>query len=216
MRETRQAVLEHIKRKGNVTVSEIADLLDISPVTVRHHLYALMADGLVERESLRRGVGRPDHTYSLTGAGQRLFPSRYHVLTTHLINVLKTFRSEEDVRDLLEGIVRQLLLAPGERDGLTPQQRLARLEAHFQANDIPIQIRYVEGSQALLELRCPYYYVSQFHPELCSIDAQVIEEFLHLPMQRTGCLRNGDRSCSFSITLVDEPVVGTPVETGSD
>ncbi len=216
MRETRQAVLEHIKRKGNITVSEIAELLDVSPVTVRHHLYALMADGLVERAPLRRGVGRPEHTYSLTTAGQRLFPSRYHVLTTHLINVLKTFRSQEDVRDLLENIVRQLLLTPGERDGLTPQERLSQLEAHFQANDIPIQIRYVEGTQALLELRCPYYYVSQFHPELCTIDEQVIGEFLRLPMKRTGCLRNGDRSCSFSITLANEPVVRTPVETGSD
>ena len=216
MRETRQAILESIRRRDSTTVNDLAQELDISPVTVRHHLYALMADDLIARTPLRHGVGRPEHGYSLTEAGQRLFPSRYHVLTAHLLAVLKHLKSEDDVRSLLETIVRQLLASPEDSDGLTPRQRLRQLQDHFEAQDIPIQIRYVEGNRAHLELRCPYYYVSQYHPELCSIDAQVIEEYLRLPMERTGCLLDGDKSCSFSIQLVDHTPVTGVMETGSD
>ena len=217
MQETRQAILESIKRKDSTTVNDLAQELDLSPVTIRHHLYALMADELIERMPLRHGVGRPEHGYSLTEIGQRMFPSRYHVLTTHLLAVLKNMKSEADVRSLLETIVRQLLIAPEDSDGLTPRQRLRQLERHFEDQDIPIQVRYTaEGDRAHVELRCPYYYVSQFHPELCSIDAQVMEEYLRLPMERTGCLLNGDKSCSFSIQLVDHMPVKNGMESGSD
>jgi predicted ArsR family transcriptional regulator len=215
MRETRQAILESIKRKGSTTVNEIAEEMSLSPVTVRHHLYAAMADGLIERISLRRGVGRPEHGYSLTEAGQRLFPSRYHVLTTHLLNVLKSLHDRDDVEHMLEVIVRQLLDAPEQNDALTPRERLRQLEEHFQNNDIPIRIAFVDGDEAHLELRCPYYYVSQHHPELCSIDERVIEDFLRLPMERTGCLLNGDKSCSFSIKLVEEAELSPTPDLGN-
>ena len=137
MQETRQAILESIKRKDSTTVNDLAQELDLSPVTIRHHLYALMADELIERMPLRHGVGRPEHGYSLTEIGQRQFPSRYHVLTTHLLAVLKNMKSEADVRSLLETIVRQLLTAPEDSDGLTPRQRLHQLQTSFRGPGHP-------------------------------------------------------------------------------
>lgn len=204
MRETRQAILANIKRRGSTTVNDLADEMEISPVTVRHHLYALMADNLIERVPIRHGVGRPQHGYSLTDTGRRQFPSRYHVLTTHLLSALKHLKSEEDVRGLLTTIVRQLIAVPPSVDGLSPEARLEQLEHHFSKNDIPISIHYEAGEDARLELSCPYYYVSQHHPELCSVDEQLIGEMLQMPMVRTGCLLEGDRNCTFSIKLVKE------------
>ncbi|GAB4570565.1 MAG: winged helix-turn-helix transcriptional regulator [Anaerolineae bacterium] len=214
MRETRTAILESIKRRGSATVSDLAEEFGISAVTVRHHLYALMADDLIERVPIRRGVGRPQHGYSLTEEGRRRFPSRYHVLTTHLLSVLKNMKSEADVEQLLETIVRQLLAVPVEQDGLTPAQRLRRLEKHFQEHDIPIRLTLEERSDhAALELSCPYYYVSQHHPELCSVDKRVIQDVLNLPLERASCLLDGDKSCTFIIKLED---IRTPEETGTN
>ena len=214
MRETRTAILESIKRRGSATVSDLAGEMEISPVTVRHHLYALMADALIERAPLRRGVGRPQHGYSLTEAGQRQFPSRYHVLTNHLLSVLKNVKSEADVEHLLETIVRQVLAIPPSEDGLSPEQRLRQLERHFQEQDIPIRLVFEDTQQhASLQMTCPYYYVSQHHPELCHVDQKVIEDMLQLPMERTSCLLDGDKSCTFTIKLVD---IREPMNTGSD
>lgn len=214
MRESRTTILETIKRRSTVTVNELAADMSLSAVTIRHHLYALMAEGWVERVPLRRGVGRPQHGYSLTAKGQRQFPSRYHVLTTQLLNVLKNLKSEADVEYLLETTVRQLLELPEDADNLTPEQRLRQLEQHFHANDIPIRLSFAEAREhASLELSCPYYYVSQHHPELCNVDKKVIEDTLQLPLERTSCLLDGDKSCTFNIQLVD---IRDFIETGSD
>jgi predicted ArsR family transcriptional regulator len=208
MRETRRDILENIKRRNTTTVHELAEQLEVSAVTIRHHLYALMADGLIQRMPIRQGVGRPQHGYSLTEAGQRRFPSRYHVLTTHLLSVLKHMESEESVQQLLETIVRQLFAMPAETDGLSPEMRLRQLEAHLRSNGIPIDITYEEDEEAHLTLSCPYHYVSQHHPELCSIDEKVLGDVLHMPLERTGCLLHGDKACTFSIKLIRNTEIG--------
>ena len=217
MRTTRKIILNSIRRQGSATVNALSEEVGISPVTVRHHLYALMADGLIERVSLRHGVGRPRHGYSLTDDGRRQFPSRYHVLTANLLSVLKNLKSEQDVQYLLEGIIRQMLDNPQEMDGLTSEMRLRQLEAHFKEHNIPIRLTFeAADGAARLELSCPYYYVSQVHPELCSVDEKVISDILQLPIERTQCLLDGDKSCTFSIKLVNESPIKKTVHPRSE
>ena len=56
---TRDTILQAIKSTPQITVDGLAQAADISPVTVRHHVNALLAEGLIEAESVRRKVGRP-------------------------------------------------------------------------------------------------------------------------------------------------------------
>ena len=86
MRGTRQAVLETLKEHGRASVSDLAAAVGVKTVTVRHHLHTLQADGLVGVEEERQGVGRPRHIYSLTEAGQSLFPQKYHVLAERMLD----------------------------------------------------------------------------------------------------------------------------------
>jgi len=216
MRQTRQAILDIIRRRGSATVSHLADELGLSPVTVRHHLYALLGDGLIARVPLRHGVGRPEHGYSLTEAGERHFPNRYHTLTAHLLSVLKPMKSEAELQRLLEGIVRQTLAVPADVDGLPPHLRLRRLEEHLRRQGIPIEITFEAlADEAHLRIRCPYQYISRQHPELCRADEQVIGDALKLPLQRAAGLPGSDRSCNFSIKLKVSSALSEPLETGS-
>ncbi|MEZ4516828.1 MAG: DeoR family transcriptional regulator [Chloroflexota bacterium] len=72
---TREVILHTIKLSPQIAVEALAEAADVSPVTVRHHLNALQADGLIEAESVRRKVGRPYYVYSISERGQELFPS---------------------------------------------------------------------------------------------------------------------------------------------
>ena len=58
-RTTRDIILHTIKSSPQSTVEELAGAADISPVTVRHHLNALQAEGTIESATIRRKVGRP-------------------------------------------------------------------------------------------------------------------------------------------------------------
>ncbi len=176
-----------------------------------------MAEGLVQRQSLPQGVGRPQHCYSLTDAGRRHFPSRYHVLAAHLLNALKDLRTDEDIHDLLAATVHQLLAAPAYINSLPPEKRLRLLAAHLQTHGFPLRITGLEARRAQIVLDCPYYYISQQHPELCSIGQEAMADTLQMPLQRTSCLLHGSKSCTFSIELVDRAAtVLETTRTGSD
>ena len=56
---TRDTILEAIKQANEATVDDLAKAADVSPVTVRHHLNSLQAEGLLRTHSVRRKVGRP-------------------------------------------------------------------------------------------------------------------------------------------------------------
>jgi len=82
---TRDVILRTLRSRGKCAVKELADAARISPVSVRHHLSNLQAEGLVEIEEIRHGVGRPRQVFSLTDRAMDLFPSRYFSLTHRLL-----------------------------------------------------------------------------------------------------------------------------------
>ncbi len=58
---------------------------DITVSGARQHLMALERDGLIVHREMRDGPGRPKHLYSLTTAGDALFPRTYAELTNELL-----------------------------------------------------------------------------------------------------------------------------------
>ncbi len=50
MHDTRLHVLEAIKSQRQATVASLAETLGISPISVRHHLSSLEAEGLIQIE----------------------------------------------------------------------------------------------------------------------------------------------------------------------
>ncbi len=64
-------------------------MVQINPISVRHHISRLEADGLVASDETRHGVGRPLRFYFLTEKGREHFPTRYIRLTMRLLEQLK-------------------------------------------------------------------------------------------------------------------------------
>jgi predicted ArsR family transcriptional regulator len=102
---TRDTILHTIKSSQQVNVEGLAEVADVSPVTVRHHLNALQADGLIETESVRRKVGRPYYVYSLSEKGHELFPKRYVRLTSRLLDEMKARLPQDVVQEVFDNVV---------------------------------------------------------------------------------------------------------------
>ena len=66
--QTRQEILALLRRRGEMTATELSERLGIGAVGVRQHMALLERDGLVHTAAVRRGVGRPSHLYALTPA----------------------------------------------------------------------------------------------------------------------------------------------------
>jgi predicted ArsR family transcriptional regulator len=74
-KSTRDRVLQTLLRKHRCTINELAEVVEINPISVRHHIAKLQAEGLVLSEEERHGVGRPRQVFFLTEAGiERFLP----------------------------------------------------------------------------------------------------------------------------------------------
>ncbi|MCL4803297.1 MAG: DeoR family transcriptional regulator [Anaerolineae bacterium] len=199
-RSTRDIILHTIKQSPQSTVEELAGAADISPVTVRHHLNALQADGIIETASIRRKVGRPYYVYSLSEKGQELFPKRYVRLTSRLLDQMKGRFPEHVITEIFEGIVDTLLCEHRiEYEHLTLEQRLDYLVQMLSDEGfLSTWERTAEGYR-LIEYSCPYLSIGNTHAEVCTFDKQLMSGILQLQIQQDSCMLHGSNSCQFSI-----------------
>lgn len=198
---TRDKILHTIKELHAATVEDLASAADISPVTVRHHLNALLAEGLVTTESIRRKVGRPHHVYSLSDDGQELFPQKYFRLSSHLLAELKRQFPAQMVNQLFNGVAQSILDEHrGQFEHLAFEAKLSFLvkllgQEGFLAN----WTKTAAGSYQLTEYSCPYLSIGEVHTEVCGFDKQLMLRVLQTEVQQHSCMLNGDNCCQFTI-----------------
>jgi DeoR family suf operon transcriptional repressor len=202
---TRDTILKTLRSQGHCTVKDLAQAADISPISVRHHLSNLQADGLVAVEVARHGVGRPRHLYSLTDKGLERFPRRYFRLTNHILKELKGSLPQEKITEILAGVATSMSDDRiHEFEGLSLPDRIKNLRTALSDEGIEVDIEEKKGELIIHELSCPYLRIGETHPEVCVIDQTFIANALEVPVERVTCIHKGESSCSFSIQLEHE------------
>ncbi len=198
---TREVILRALKTRNGASVPELAELADVSAVTVRHHLSSLQADGLVKvGTDQRRTVGRPPHVYYLTDSGEELFPRHYLGLAKRLLDQVKTNLSSEAVSELFEKMADDILSGyAATLRGASRKERLALLAEILENEGFVVTWEETGGDQVLIGHSCPYRNLGREHPDVCTIDHTLITRILGSPAQRTSCLLQGDNQCTYVI-----------------
>jgi predicted ArsR family transcriptional regulator len=212
MHTTRDTILHAIKSRGQATIAELADFLGISPVSVRHHLSTLQAEGLVRSTEVRHGVGRPHLTYTLTEAALERFPAKYVRLSERLLDELKTSLPSAAIEAMFarmaEGMVAEYAT---KLEGKTLEEKMELLVELLGAEGFMAQWNRTGETISLTEYNCPYIHIGQRHPEVCAIDQAVIQHVLSAEVERTTCVLNGADHCVFVITPgKSAPVAAAP------
>lgn len=198
---TRDIILHTIKRRNQATVDELAEAANVSPVTVRHHLNALQADGLLETDSVRRKVGRPYYVYSLSDQGHELFPKRYVRLSTRLLAELKDRFPSEVVVELFETAVQRVVEEnEAEFRGLSFEKRLDFLVKLLAEEGFLSRWEKDDQGYRIIEYSCPYVSLGQEHGEVCTFDKNLIIAVLQTDVHQHSCILKGDNCCEFSIS----------------
>jgi predicted ArsR family transcriptional regulator len=210
-RTTRDVILHSIKSSPHSTVEELAEAADVSPVTVRHHLNALLAAGAIEAASVRRKVGRPYYVYSLSAQGQELFPKRYVRLTNRLLDEMKERLPQSLIDELFAGVVDNVLEEHrGEFEHLPLEGRLDYLVSLLAEEGFLSTWEKTDSGFRLVEYSCPYLSIGATHAEVCTFDKKLMDGVLQLPVQQESCMLQGADCCQFAVTLTTEPVMGIP------
>lgn len=218
MHPVRRSILEILKREESATVNELAEKLDMAPVSVRHHLDLLIGDGLVATPRVQRnaGAGRPQQIYALTAEAHAYFPNRYRELASSALTVLKQTLPPDilltTMHDFAHRTATQAL--PG-LSGLTPAQRV-QVSVHL-LNDMGYMAGYeaANGDMVLHTCNCPYADLAGEHQELCHMDLSLVGELTGLEVERIHHIANGDGRCSYRLcprNSLPAPELSTAVE----
>jgi DeoR family suf operon transcriptional repressor len=204
VKNTRERVLHTLLTREKCTINELAEAVDINPISVRHHISRLEADGLVTSAEERHGVGRPRRHYYLTEKGRERFPSRYIRLMLRLLEQLKETMPASMVGQLFSQMARDLASDyTAELEGLTMEERLNQLTRLMSAEGFTVEWEQQGNEYNIRESNCPYYHVGQNHPEVCSVDQTLISTLLALPAHKVTCMLHGDTSCTYVVPTLD-------------
>src|SRR5690625_4004718 len=127
---SKKQLLDLIKKRGTLSVDEAVKKTLLAKTTLREHFLQLERDGLIKREYIRSGPGRPSLHYHLTTAGNRLFPSQESALIRELLAWLKERGEQETMEAFFENFWEERLQdARSHMDAASAGDLPARLEA---------------------------------------------------------------------------------------
>lgn len=167
--ESRVRVLDALRRNGSATVPELADVVDLSPNTVRLHLDQLVDAGLVTRERAEpTGRGRPRQVYTAVPDAD-VSEGAYRELARLLADTLSAVGPAAERAAMATGrtwgseLVAASAVDPSVASGRSdegPERVVALMD------DLGFEPRLAGDRRAVEMHHCPFHQVAQQHSDV--------------------------------------------------
>ena len=218
MQGTRLRILQHLQRSGQDTVAGISGSLEMSFATIRRHLENLKRDRYVTYSVVRKGTGRPGHSFRLTDFGHEAMPKAYDRLLGMMIGEVSSLDAE-DTRDMtgddvLTMVFRRISdrVSETRRDKVsdgTFEHNLEGLISQLGLDGFNPEVESSESGVSIKLLNCPFRSVAVNHESVCEYDAHLIKSFLGIDPERDDSIRNGNPHCVYMVEAPAPAPAGT-------
>jgi len=205
-KSTREAVLELLKKKQELSVSGLKEFLDITEMAVRKHLIKLEGEGLISSRTVRQPMGRPVIFYSLTKAGNDLFPNSYGKIAVEILQDIKDSMGEEAI-DVLFNNREQRMRKKYQRRIFTDDSLVDRVK---QLVDVQEESGYMaemandetlgEDAVTFAQYNCPISAIANEYDKPCECELKLFKEVLGTDdVERVSCIAKGGKSCKYVV-----------------
>lgn len=191
--------------KQELSSQGLAKILEVSPAAVRQHLVTLEALGLVTRRKVVTQPSRPTYLYRVSSQGMRIFPKRYDMLVSQLIEAITEREGAAAAGEIIQTAARRLVERARDHfrgaDGDQRWQRLIEwLEEEF-AWQAHVK-REAGGVQRLTVHQCPFQDLSKAQPDVCGLFFSAIIRTVcgNVPVEHTAA-PTAPACCAFLVTL---------------
>lgn len=200
MKSTRDKILSTLLAHPRISTNEIAKVVGINSISVRHHLTNLQMLNLIDSAEEMHGVGRPRLVYFLTEEGMEKFPTRYLRLTTRILSQMKSKLPKKMVSDMFRDVA-ELMAEEHASDlvGMGVEDRLNYIQDLLADEGFVIEWEKKDSEYHIHEVSCPYLQIGQSHPEVCSLDQTLFSSMLALPANKIQCILSGANHCTYVI-----------------
>ena len=200
MQVTRQDILDHLRRHGSGSVKELGQLLGLTSTGIRQHLTILERDGLIEAREERGRVGRPALVYTLTPQGDSLYPKKYDVLSSMLIEEAKATLGARGFQSLLRRIAIRFADVYQDRvEGKDLPARIEEVARIVEEEGCLVDTARNDGTYYFHRYTCPFPNVVATHTSVCSVHGEFMRRLLQAEVHLTSCIAQGDRYCTYEI-----------------
>jgi len=195
--QTRKRILDYLHRHKTATTAELSNSLGMTRANIQHHIQILRHEGTIESISsppsanMKTARGRPTLFHSLSF---NAFPDNLPHLSKTLIGEYLKTTPGKDSRSF-KPLIESMFPMESHHFSSSLTQRLsyavyrlnqhsynARWEAHHQGPQISISV-------------CPYSRILLDCPELCLLDASIIEHLISNPVKQTAKMDLQHFSC---------------------
>ena len=101
--DTKELII-NLLLEGSKTAGEIADKLKIQKSAIRTHLESLQAEQSVISYFKIERLGRPRKVYELTESGRELFPRKYDLILSLILQKIESTEGHEYMKKIVESI----------------------------------------------------------------------------------------------------------------
>lgn len=214
-------ILELLDQRGSLGIAELSGLNGVTPTAVRQRLARLMRQGLVVRQLVHAGRGRPSHRYQLTEQARRQSQANkrdanrggnnFADLAIALWQEIRAIRDPEVRRGLFVRLAGSLAGAYGERvSGESLDSRLEQLRQLFAERHVPIEIEPDTSGPKLTVVDCPYPELAERDHGVCAMEKMLLSQVLKTPMRLSACRLNGHDCCQFETGAGADIVAALP------
>lgn len=201
---SRRAIMELLKTRGPTPAAELGDVLKVSAMAVRQHLYALQEQKLVAYEETVLGVGRPQKLWRLTAKAERHFPDAHAELAVALLDGVKASFGPSGLEKLLAlRAGRQAADYAEQLAGLRTLGAKVRALARLRSDEgyMAEVLRDGDGAWLLIENHCPVCSAAKTCAGLCQTELTVFQTVLGpgANLERSEHILAGSRRCVYRI-----------------
>lgn len=199
----RAELLVALKKAGRpLTAKELGARFQLTANALRRHLKSLEDDELVAYRREVRGVGAPVYAYSLSEAGEALFPQGYAPVLTAVLEAVRETQGPEGVVAVLRRHWSRLAEDATARLAELPLGERAQLVAELRSSQgyMAEALAAEGGSGAVATIRehhCAIRDVAEQFPEVCAAEQELLERLLGVPLERTGHILGGCNVCEY-------------------
>lgn len=200
MQQTRQRILDYLDQRGSASARQMAQAFGMTAANTRRHLRILLTRGQLTAIGQRPagGRGRPEQVYALAPSGQN---SDLAPLTRALLKALETGDLPRNPEVRKKQLAMTLLGSPATPAGQITQRLVGTVRRLEPLGYKPRWEARQQGPQMVLG-RCPYISIITDHPELCRMDAAILEQLLSNPVEQTTKLQPGPQRIPQCIFLL--------------
>lgn len=199
---TRNKIIMTLKKKGEMTVDDLSEIIKITPMGVRQHLLILERKGLVEYVTKKQGVGRPGFIYKLTESAENLFPKNYENLALDILMDIEEREGREKIMEIFRRRKKKLF---NERIGILSEKvglmgKIKTLAEIMDKDGGMIEIDENERYYKLMQYNCPLHKVAKRYREACINDYELLRDLIGLKdIIHQERISEGARACVYLI-----------------